>query len=107
MKNCSYLPPTVNRTARLACLLAFTAFLVGSWQVRAQSPAAAEGVRSSSGGLVTLAVHTPNPVLNGTAIPVSHYSPENKLRLALGVQPPHMAEEEQFIKELTTKGSPN
>ncbi len=43
----------------------------------------------------------------GRAIRVSHRDPGQKLRLALAVQPPHMAEEEQFIKELETRGSPN
>jgi hypothetical protein len=41
--------------------------------------------------------HTPHKVLDGTAIRVSHYNPEQKLRLALTVQPPHMAEEEQLV----------
>jgi hypothetical protein len=50
--------------------------------------------------------HTPHKVLDGTAIRVGHYSSEKMLRLALVVQPPHMAEEEQFLKDLTTKGSP-
>ena len=44
--------------------------------------------------------------MDGTAIRVNHYNPEQKLRLALVVQPPHMAQEEQFLKDLTTKGSP-
>jgi len=56
---------------------------------------------------VTLANHTPSPVLNGTATLVSHYNPEQKLRLVLAVQPPHVEEEEQFLQELLTKGSPN
>jgi len=61
----------------------------------------------SSEGLVTLASHTPSQVLDGTAMLVSHYRPEQKLRLVLAVRPPHMAEEEQFLAELQTKGSPN
>jgi hypothetical protein len=98
-----------NMAAVLTCLLAVTAFLAGSWQARAQSPTATHGNRSSAsaGGLVNLAGHTPPKVLNGRAIRVSHYNPENKLRLALGVQRPHPADEEEFIKELVTKGSPN
>jgi subtilase family serine protease len=56
---------------------------------------------------VPLAGHTPLQVLNGNAIPVGHYSPAQKLRLTLAIQPPHMAEEEEFLSELTTKGSPN
>ena len=50
---------------------------------------------------------TPDAVLNGKAMLVGHFAPEQKLRLALAIQPPHMAAEEQFIRELTTKGSPN
>jgi subtilase family serine protease len=109
MKNCSVYLRFANRTACLVCSLAFTMLLAGSWQVRAQSPTAAQGNRSSvsSGGLVTLAAHTAPQVLDGTAMRLTHYSPEQKLRLVLAVQPPHMAEEEEFIKELTAKGSPN
>lgn len=50
---------------------------------------------------------TPSLVVNGSAHFVEHYDSTKKLRLALAIQPPHMAEEEQFIQELTTKGSPN
>jgi hypothetical protein len=50
---------------------------------------------------------TPPQVLEGSAKLVSHYSPEQKLRLVLAVKPPHMAEEERFLQELQTKGSPN
>jgi hypothetical protein len=57
--------------------------------------------------LVTIEKTVPHKVLEGTAFRVGHYNSENKLRLALAVQPPHMAEEEEFIKELTTKGAPN
>jgi Pro-kumamolisin, activation domain/Bacterial Ig-like domain (group 3) len=71
-----------------------------SWPASAQAPSSAEG-------LLTLALHTPSQVLDGSAIPVSHYNPGQKLRLVLSVQPPHMAEEEQFLKQLITKGSPN
>ena len=60
-----------------------------------------------SEGLVTLANHTPSQVLDGTATVIGGYNPQQKLRLVLAVQPPHMAEEEQFIEELETKGSPN
>lgn len=61
----------------------------------------------SSGGFVTLAGHTPSKVLEGTATLIGPYNPQQKLRLALTVQPPHIAEEEEFIQELETKGSPN
>jgi kumamolisin len=50
---------------------------------------------------------TPPQVLEGTARLVEHYSPNQLLGLVFAIQPPHMAEEEQFLKELQTKGSPN
>jgi kumamolisin len=51
--------------------------------------------------------HVPLQVLNGDAKPAGHYPAESKLRLVLAIQPPHMAEEEQFLHDLTTKGSPS
>jgi hypothetical protein len=103
-------PRLANRAMVSACLLAVTAFMTGSWQSRAESPIIAAQSNESSapaGGAVALARYTPAEVLDGKAIRLSHYNPEQKLRLVLTVQPPHMAEEEQFIKELTTKGKPN
>jgi uncharacterized repeat protein (TIGR02543 family) len=50
---------------------------------------------------------TPVAVQNGTANLVGHYDPEQKLRLVFGLQPPHLAEEEQFLQDLQTPGSPN
>jgi hypothetical protein len=95
--------------AVLACLLGVTTFLGGSWQARAQTVPSARDDQSSvqPGVSATFAGRTPRQVLDGSAVLVSHYNPEQKLRLALAVQPPHMAEEEQFLKELQTKGSPN
>jgi hypothetical protein len=106
----TYTPPRfANKAAVLAGLLAATTLLAGPWQVGAQSSIAAQKNQSlaSSAGAATLALHTPSKVMDGTATRVNHYNPESKLRLALGVQAPHMAEEEQFIKDLVTKGSPN
>ena len=102
-------PRLANVAAVLTSLLAVTSLLAGSWQARAQTPGAAQGnqISVSSGGSVTPTQHTPSKVLDGTALRVGHYNPEQKLRLVLTIQPPHMAEEEQFIKELVTKGSPN
>ena len=98
-----------NKAAVLVCLLAVMAFLAGSWQAGAQTPAAAPGNLKSASpeGLATLVGHTPRQVLDGTAMRVSHYNPEQKLRLALAVRRPHPAEEEQFLTELQTIGSPN
>jgi hypothetical protein len=88
----------------LCCLLAVTAFLAGPRQAFSQSSASQTSAAPVS--LMRLPNHTPHKVLDGTAIRVGHYSSEKMLRLALVVQPPHMAEEEQFLKDLTTKGSP-
>jgi hypothetical protein len=49
---------------------------------------------------------TPGAVMSGSARLVGPYDPNRKLRLVFGLQPPHMAEEEQFLRDLHTKGSP-
>jgi hypothetical protein len=51
--------------------------------------------------------HTPPVVVNGSAKLVQHYNPAQTLRLTLGLQPPHMTEEKQFLQDLQTKGSPD
>ncbi|MGA7256920.1 MAG: protease pro-enzyme activation domain-containing protein [Terracidiphilus sp.] len=98
------------------CLLAFTVLLAGSRLAAAQDTALNKDqtppVKAypdilppvASG---TLLGHTPAEVLNGTATRMSHYNPDQKLRLVLAIRPPHMADEEQFLAELVTKGSPN
>ncbi|AXC11233.1 hypothetical protein ACPOL_1895 [Acidisarcina polymorpha] len=53
-----------------------------------------------------IAVFTPREVREGRAGLVSHYNPDQKLRLVLNLQPPHLADEDQFIQELVRKGSP-
>ncbi len=58
-------------------------------------------------GQVTLPHHVNEKVENGSAILISPYNPTQKLRLALALQPPHMAEEEQFLAELEAKDSPS
>jgi len=50
---------------------------------------------------------TPPQVLEGTAKRVGPYDPTRMLRVVFALQPPHMAEEEEFLQELHTKGSPN
>lgn len=49
----------------------------------------------------------PVQLRNGKATLVARFNPEQKVRLALGLQRPRMAEEEQFLQELMTPGSPN
>lgn len=82
--------------SRLAILLALPLLALSTASV-------AQSVESSA----VLAEHTAPQVLDGTAIRVGHYNPAQKLRLALAVRPPHMAEEEQFLKELQMPGSPS
>ena len=55
---------------------------------------------------MTVAGLTPQPVLGGNAKLIGHYDANQKLRLVFGLQPPKMAEEEQFLQQLGTKGSP-
>jgi hypothetical protein len=50
-------------------------------------------------------VQTPRQVLDGTAKAVAPLDSGQMLRLVFGLQPPHMEEEEQFLRELQTKGS--
>ncbi|HEX4005347.1 MAG TPA: protease pro-enzyme activation domain-containing protein [Acidobacteriaceae bacterium] len=86
-------------------LLALTACIATAPVVRAQTATPGQ-ITLPAASTRPLNVQTPSQVLEGTALQVSHYNPEQKLRLALAIQPPHMAEEEQFIRDLTTKGSP-
>jgi Pro-kumamolisin, activation domain len=81
-------------TLRALCVVT----MLGSAPAFAQTPFTT-GIR--------LADHTPPQVLNGTATFVGHYDPTRKLRLSFAIVPPHLQEEEQFLTELQTKGSPN
>ena len=106
-----YCHPTssANSSWTRAFLMIVALCVLASWPALAQAPSSAQGDQSSvsSAGLVALAGHTPSQVLEGTATWIGPYNSQQKLRLALAVQPPHMAEEEEFIEELETKGSPN
>lgn len=57
-------------------------------------------------GVVSLSGLTPGPVLDGSAKLVGHTDSTQMLRLVIGLQPPNMAEEEQFLKDLQDKQSP-
>ncbi len=103
---------SANLAVAFCFLLAFTIFTAGLQYAQAQTPTAIRANRSipamaAPAPSVPLERLTPQKVVEGTAVRVSHYNPDQKLRLALAVHPPHMDEEEQFIKELVTKGSPN
>ncbi len=100
---CRALSGNSTFAAALGCMLAFTPFLAVCG--RAQSPDIPANQRYAGSG--TLRHHTPPQVLDGTAQRIDHYRGDHMLRLALAIQPPHMAEEEAFLAELNTKGSPN
>jgi len=54
-----------------------------------------------------LAGLTPKQVLDGSAKLVGPYASNQKLRLVFGLERPYPAEEEKFLEELHTIGSPN
>lgn len=56
---------------------------------------------------IPLSRQTPPPVLDGTAKLVEHYNATQMLRLVIGLRPPHPDEEEQFLRDLQDKTSPN
>jgi len=92
LKRC--LPSNIGLTGAALCVVT----MLGSTPAFAQTPFTT-GIR--------LADHTPPQVLNRTATFVEHYDPTRKLRLSFAIEPPHLQEEEQFITELQTKGSPS
>ena len=75
---------------------------VSLFALLATSPARTQSPEKTIG----LPEHTPPQVLDGSAIRIGHYNPSQMLRLAIAVTPPHMAEEEQFIHDVTTPNSP-
>ena len=88
---------SLKLASMLTCLFAFTLFLAGSSDAGGQV----------AGSQVQLAGHTPHQVLNGEAVRVSHYDPEQKLRLAIFVTPRDLAGQEKLLNELQDKKSPN
>lgn len=79
---------------RLTCPLILT-FTLHS-QIQAPAPQS----------IAIMAGHIPPAVRNGTAKLAGHYNPTQMLRLVVGLKPPRIAEEEQFLRDLQTKGSP-
>src|SRR5271167_787085 len=49
---------------------------------------------------------TPAAVKNGKAQLLGPYDPSQKLRLVFGLQPPHLQEEEEFLRQLQDRESP-
>src|SRR5712671_5302822 len=50
---------------------------------------------------------TPHQVFDGSAKLIDHYDATQMLRVVLGLKRPHIDEEEQFLRELQDKKSPN
>jgi subtilase family serine protease len=57
-------------------------------------------------GAVTLPGLVPTAVTNGTAVAAGSFSSSQMLRLVFGLKHPHIADEEQFLVDLQTVGSP-
>ena len=49
----------------------------------------------------------PYQVQTGKAVPVGRFDPQQMLRLVIALKPPHMEQEEQFLRELRDLDSPN
>jgi Pro-kumamolisin, activation domain/Bacterial Ig-like domain (group 3) len=56
---------------------------------------------------IPYAINTPREVMSGSATLIQPYDPASKLRLAISITAPKMAEEEKFLKELQDRTSPN
>jgi len=62
---------------------------------------------SVANSLSSFPVNTPKQLATGEAKPVGPYNPSSMLRLAISIKAPKMAEEEEFLKELQDRSSPN
>jgi subtilase family serine protease len=94
--SCSLSAPLSRRFVGITALFAIGVLLI-SWfspNVLAQS------------ATVALPGHLPKQVEDGSATPTGHYNSEQMIRLTIGLQTLHPAEEEQFLQELQTKSSP-
>jgi kumamolisin len=86
------------RWLRLAAGLVATGVVAGL-----MLPATAAVAAQHSPALVA---PTPLPVRNGSAHETGPVSPAQTIRLTIGLRPPHMAAEQQFLREIQTKHSP-
>lgn len=88
----------------IAILFSFASMLGSSQQASAQKQSTAAAVPNQA---VVSQSNTPREVTTGAAQLMGAYNPSAKLRLAIGLNPPHMAEEEDFLKQLQDRNSPN
>jgi pro-kumamolisin-like protein/ASPM-SPD-2-Hydin domain-containing protein/centrosomal CEP192-like protein len=77
--------------------------LVVALSVVATCPASAQ-VWFSNLASTSFKPYTPGAVKSGDAVMTAHYNPSQMLRLTLGLQPPHVAEEQEFLQQLQIKG---
>lgn len=89
---------SASRPWILQCLALVALCTLAAW------PAASQ-VSHTLSASTTFRAHTPRMVQDGTATLVGHYNPNQMLRLTIGLQPPHVEEEQQFLESLQTKGS--
>ncbi len=57
-------------------------------------------------GTAAVARNTPQAVVTGSATLTGHFNPNQMLRLVVGIKPPHLQEEEQFLQNLQDRNSP-
>ena len=101
-QSCSLATTSVSSTRLNRCLIFIPllfAVVVSPWTLALGQSANVTGSPYTG--------HTPPAVVNGSAKLVLHYNSSQMLRLTLGLQPPHMAEEKQFLQDLQTKESPD
>jgi hypothetical protein len=87
------------RGLRLAAGLVATGVVVAGLVLPVTAAAAAQHS-------TPLVAPTPLPVRNGSAHEVGAYNAAQTIRLTIGLRPPHMAAEQQFLREIQTKHSP-
>jgi hypothetical protein len=76
------------------------------WGAALVGLAAAVAVQAQTGAATEIPGLVPPAVTNGTASAGGSFGSSQMLRLVIGLQHPHMADEEQFLEALHTKGSP-
>ena len=86
------------------CSWSFRCFGLVALSMLAAWPAWSQ-VSSTIAGSTSFKPHTPPAVQEGSATLMGHYNPNQKLRLTIGLQPPHVEEERRFLESLQTKGS--
>jgi kumamolisin len=90
------------RGFRLAAVLVAAGVVAGFITPATFAVAAQHGPPAAA----SVVAQVPLPVRNGSAREIGPVSPAQTIRLAIGLQPPHMAAENQFLREIQTKSSP-